>query len=320
VERVRTAVWQPPTDGPVGRDPDVWRAVWAQAWVRDWLARTWGMLVLLTLMCLVLGLTVSAVLATLAVLAFGLLVLAYWLKVGRHLRGVTHLLDAGPARLAEVEHVGRGVVRAEEKLLQVSRTRPVDRMWLVGPDDSGLVAFFEEALPAPYAARVVDEPLRPGDRRSTWPQDPRSAAVRSEFNGLRNYIVGWGFVLTTTVCIGLELAPQPRVLAWLYAVAAVVIAFLMTRTWLRRIRWHLGASRRFAAPLVEYHARLHADRSFAVTVDGTELIAKICWEHGIAANVRASGRLWLAGTPAPGVTLGVGVPDFPVAGVVRFTK
>ena len=320
MERVRTAVWQPPTDGPVGHDPDVRRAVWAQAWVRDWLARAWGMQVLLALLCLLVGLPVSTILATLAVLTLGFLMLVHRLRVGRTLPGVARLLDAGPARLVEIEHLGRDVIRAEEKLLRASGTVLGERVWLVGPDDDGLAAIFNEARSTPYPARLLHRPPRPGGRPSTRPQDPRAAAKRTEVNGLRVFAVRWGFTITITVCIGLELAPQPRVLAALYAVTAVVIAIVMTRNWLRRTRWYLGANRRFAPPLVEYHARLHADRSFAVSVDGTELIAKVCWEHGVVGNVRASGRLWIAGTPAAGVTLGVGVPDFPVAGVVRFTK
>jgi hypothetical protein len=320
VEKVRTAVWQPPTDGPVGWDPDVSRAAWTLSSTRDWIARVWGAQVFLGLMCLIIGLTVSTILATLAVLAISAFMLLYRLQVGRSLLSVARLLDAEPARLVEVEHLGRGVIRAEEKLLRVSRTVHGDRLWLVGPDDNGLIALFEEALPTPYAARVVARPPRPGGRRPDPPRDPRGRATQAEFDGVRNYVVGWGFVLAITVCIGLELAPQPQVLAVLYAIAAVVIAIFMTRSWRRRIQWRLMAGRRFASPLVEYQARLSADRSFAVTTDGEELIAKICWERAVAANVRASGRLWVAGTPAAGATLGVGVPDFPIAGVVRFNK
>lgn len=321
MEKVRTAVWQPPTDGPVGRDPDVWRAVWAQSWLRDWISRTWGTHLMLMLMCLLFGLTVSTVLATLAVLALSLFMLLHRLQVGRTLPAVATLLDAEPARLVEIEHLGRGVIRAEEKSLRVSRTVRGERVWLVGPDDNGLAAIFEEALPAPCAARLVDQPPRPGGRPTGRSGDPRSAANRAAVIGLWSYAIRWGFAVVIIVCIGLELAPQPRVLAALYAVAAVVVAVFMTRNWRRRIRGILGVTHRFEAPFVECHARLHADRSFAVTTeDGAELIAKVYWEHGVAANVRASGRLWVAGMPTAGVTLGVGVPDFPVAGVVRFKK
>ncbi|MFI9381003.1 hypothetical protein [Kutzneria sp. NPDC052558] len=314
-----TAVWQPPTGAPAGQDPDVRREVWVQSWVRDWISRTWGTNVFLALMCLLFGLPVSTILATLAVLALSLLMLLYRLKVGRTLPDMAQLLDEEPARLVEIEQLGRGVIRAEQKLLRVREGLRGERAWLVGPDDSGLAALFEEALPTPYAARVVDQPPRPGDRPAEQPRDPRGEAKRAAFNGLRNYVVGWGFVIAITVCIGLELAPQPRVLAALYVVAAAVIALLMTRSWLRRMRGHLGVDQLFEAPLVEHRARLHADRSFAVATEGgAELIAKIRWEHGVAANVRASGRLWIAGTPASGVTLGVGVPDFPIAGVIRF--
>jgi hypothetical protein len=305
----------------VGGDPDVRRALWEQGWVRDWIARTWGTHVMLALMCLLFGLTVSTVLATLAVAVLSLLMLFRRLRVSRTLPDVARLIDTEPARLVEVESLGRRVFRVDQTLLHGSGSVRGERAWLLGPDDNGIAVFFDEASPTPHAARVVDQPPRPGGRSVGRPRDPRSAAKLAAIVGLVVYVIRWAFGVAITVCIGLELAPQPQVLAVLYVIAGVVIAVFMTRNWLRRMRWRLGSGRLFEPPLVEYQARLHADRSFAVTTeDGAEFVAKVFWEKDVAANVRASGRLWIAGTPAAGVTLGVGVPDFPVAGVVRFNK
>jgi hypothetical protein len=317
VEKVTTAVWQPPTDGSVGRDPDVRRALLEQSSLRDRVSRLWGTHLFLALLCLLLGLSVSTVLSTLAVLVISGFMLSFRLRVGRTLHDVVDLLNTAPARLAEAEPSGPAMIRAENMLLRGYRGFRGERVWLVGPDDRGLVAVFDEASPYPYGTKVTARTTsaRKSADRSRDPQGRASAVGNA---ALRLFVSRWGFAIVITVCIGLELGPQPRVLAWLFAVAAVVIAVFMTRDWLRT-RWTLRGRRLLEAPLVEYPARLHADRSFTVTLeDGSELVAKIAWERDVVANVRASGRLWIAGTPAAGVTLGVGVPDFPVAGVVRF--
>ncbi|GAA3431617.1 hypothetical protein GCM10018954_012180 [Kutzneria kofuensis] len=314
MEKVRTAVWQPPTDGPVGRDPDVRRAVREQSWSRDRIARLWGTHVFLALLCLLFGLPVSTVLAALAVLVISAFMLHYRLRMDRTL---VDLLDAAPARLADIELAGAAVIRADQMMLRGYGGFRGERVWLVGPDAKGLVAVFDEASPYPHSTRVTTRPLSKR-RLADRPRDPRGRATAVADAAFRLFVCRWGFTIVITICIGLELGPQPQVLAWLYAVAGIVIAIGMARDWLRPERV-LRAGRLLAAPLVEYPARLVADRSFAVRLDdGAELVAKIAWERDVVANVRASGRLWIAGTPLPGATLGVGVPDFPVAGVVRF--
>jgi hypothetical protein len=54
--------------------------------------------------------------------------------------------------------------------------------------------------------------------------------------------------------------------------------------------------------------------------DGAELVGKLVLNFDVLSSVRASGRLWVAGTPAAGALLAVGVPDQPIAGMVRFDK
>src|SRR5262249_45705469 len=159
-----------------------------------------------------------------------------------------------------------------------------------------------------------------GPRRDARRGDPSQAARSAARVAGRQFGRRWAFTLIMTIAIGAELAPQPQVLAWLYAIAALVILALAAWQWLRLMPC-FRAVRLLGTPLTEHPARLAPDQSVAITLpDGVELTGRIVWAANLIANVRASGRLWVAGTPAAGATLGVGVPDFPIAGVVRFNQ
>jgi len=316
VEKATSAVWRPRADGPAGRDPDVRLAQWRQVWVRDRIPRIWSGYVFVALLCLLLGLPVSTVLAAVAVLVVSAFMLGYWLHIGRPLTAVARLLEAEPARLVDVEILDRRVVRAGELVLRVSGDGPTSgRLWLVGPDADGGAVVFLEGIPRPVHAKVLPQvPRRLGRPPAPRPQDPRAAARRTSTVALWRLGLRWAHTIALTVAIGLELAPQPAVQAWLFAIAGVLIAVLLARSVLRAMpRLRLG--RLLAADLVEYPASVRPDWTIAME---TELAATVLWGPHVHANVRASGRLWIAGTPAAGVTLGVGVPDLPVAGVVRF--
>lgn len=320
MEKVTSAVWRPPVDGPASRDPDVRMAQWNQIRVRDRIPRIWSGYVFVAVLCPLFDLPVSTVLAAVAVLVVSWFMFEYWLRIGRPLPAVARLAEAEPARLVDVEILGRRVVRAEQLVLRLSGDLPTTgRMWLVGPRSDGLAVVFHEGIPRPIHAKVLpDVPRRLGRPSTTRPRDPRSAARRTTKVAYWLLGVRWGHTIAITVAIGLELAPQPAVLAWLFAIAGVLIAVFLTRSVLRT-QPRLAASRLLAPDLVEYPAAVRPDWSIAVTsVDGTELVAKRVWGPFVHAGARASGRLWVAGTPAAGVTLGVGVPDFPIAGVVRF--
>jgi hypothetical protein len=118
----------------------------------------------------------------------------------------------------------------------------------------------------------------------------------------------WAFIVAITASVGLELAPRPPVLVALLGLAGIVIAILLTRSWLR-LRPALLMCRQLTK------------QSVAVTLsDGAELVGKLVVNLDVLPSVRASGQLWVTGTPTPGATLAVGVPDHPVAGLVRFGR
>jgi hypothetical protein len=317
VEKVTSTVWQPPTGRPAGRDPEVRRGLSLLREHSDRLARTWSGLVFLAVLCLLAGLRVSLLLAALAVVVTGVRMARFWLLVGRHRGAMERLLAAEPARLVDAEALGGRLLRIDGKVLRFPARMATDQVWVVGPDPTGQAVVFGDALITPNFGQVVPAPpehlsVRP--RREWQPWQAARAANRS----VRDFAQRWLFTIVVTISIGAELAPQPRVLGWLYAIAGAVILVVAGRQWLRIVPT-LHASRLLRAPLTEYPARVITEKSVAVTLpDGSELTGALLWSVHLLANVRASGRLWVAGEPASGATLGVGMPDHPIAGVVRF--
>jgi hypothetical protein len=319
VEKVTSAVWQPPTDGPVGRDFDVRVALAVRALVRDRFPRRWSTYVFLALVCLVAGLVVSSVLAVTAAVVMTAAMFQYWRQAGRSMPDVQRLLDAEPARLVDVEPVSRRLARVDGRLLRLHLGYQNMPLWLVGPDGNGLAVAFYGPVSSPRPVRVVHRrPLTAAP--APLPRSPlqRARTMVLVAGGLA--VVRWTFILAITVSIGLELAPQPPVLAGLFGVAGIVIAVRLARDW-RQFRPALLMRRQLAAPLTDHPARALRKRSVAVTLpDGAELVGKLVLNFDVLSSVRASGRLWVAGTPAAGALLAVGVPDQPIAGMVRFDK
>jgi hypothetical protein len=316
VKKATSAVWQPREDGPAGRDPDVRLAQWRQVWMRDRIPRVWSGYVFVGLLCLLLGLPASTGLAAIAMLVVGAFMLAYWLRIGRPVLAMSRLLETEPARLVDVEVLDRRVVRTEQLVLRLFGDKPTSgRLWLVGPNSDGLAVAFLEGIPLPMHAKVLPEVPRLHRPPAARPQDPLAAARRTSTVTRWRLGLRWGHTIALTVAIGLELAPQPWVLAWLFAIAGVLIAVFLARG-VRRAMPQLRLPGLMAAELVEYPASVRPDWTIAVR---TDLAAKVLWGPHVHASVRASGRLWIAGTPTAGVTLGVGVPDLPIAGVIRFS-
>ena len=322
--RVRTAVWQPPTDRAAGRDPDVRRSLRLLREHSDRLARAWSGLVFLALLCLFTGLPVSTGLATVAVLVVSRRMVTQWLRVGRYRAVVDELLATELARSIEAEHLGGQLLKIDGNTLRfpvlMPTVRLADHVWLVGPNAAGQAVVFGDAVVYPNFGQTVAEPAQRLSGQRPARGEPRVGARSSARSAARGFARRWVFTALMVISIGTELAPQPQVLTWLYVIAALTILVLAGRQWLR-IAPCLRAPSLLRAPLVEYPAKLGPDQSVVVTLpDGSELAGKVVWSVQLLANVRASGLLWVAGIPAPDMTLGVGVPDYPIAGVVRFTK
>ncbi|MFC0429378.1 hypothetical protein [Kutzneria buriramensis] len=313
-----SSVWQPPTGRPAGRDPEVRRSLSQLREHSDRLARTWSGLVFLAVLCLFAGLWASLLLATLAVVVTGVRMAGFWFQVGRHLGAMERLLAAEPARSVDAESLGGRLLKIDGKVLRFPTRMPTGRVWVVGPNRAGEAVVFVDAVITPNFGQVVSatpEHLSVRPQRQWRPWQAARAAGRS---AARAHARRWLFTIVVTISIGAELAPQPQVLGWLYAIAGSVILVLAGRQWLRIVP-SLHASRQLREPLVEYPARVITEKSVAVTLpDGSELTGVLLWSVQLLANVRASGRLWVAGEPATGTTLGVGVPEYPIAGVVRF--
>lgn len=321
MEKVTSAVWQPPTDGPVGRDFDVRVALGVQALVRDRVPRRWSKYVFVALLCVIARLPVSSVLAVTAALAMTAAVARYWWLVGRSMPAARRLLDAEPARLVDVEPVSRRLAKVDGMLLRLQFGYQNIPLWLVGPDADGLAVVFYGPRASPRFVRVVKRkprPLTSAPVPRPWSPQRYARRVVLLLGGLM--AARWAFVFAVTVSIGLELAPQPPVLAGLFGAAGIVIAVRLVRAG-RRLRPALLMRRQLAAPLIDHPARVLPRRLVAVTLpDGRELVGKVVLNFDVRSSVRASGRLWLAGAPTAGASLAVGVPDQPIAGVVRFDK
>ena len=323
--KVTSAVWQPPTDGPVGRDPEIRRVLSEQQSRRDRLARSCCTQGFVAVVCVLAGLPVSAVLTVLATALTAWVTFKYWRRVGRKLDAVTGLLAAESARRVELELLDRTVARVGDTWLSFEGFWPGVRSsrhwWLAGPDANGLVVAFVDGTAAPMPARVLTGPPKQlGPEVPAKVVDAGVLAERAASGAAWRFATRWAYVIVLTIAIGAELGPQPQVLAWLYGIAGLVIVLLAARQW-RRTAPLLTMPSRLAPPLVDYPARILTDRSFVVTLpDESELAGKYVWATNLLGNVRASGRLWVAGTPVAGATLGVGVPDVAAAGIVRFGK
>lgn len=323
--KLTSAVWQPPMDVPVGRDPEIRRALSEQQARRDRLARSCCTHGFVAVVCVLAGLPVSAALTVTAAALAAWVTFTYWRQVGRTLDAVTELLAAEPARPVELELLDRKVARVGDMWLSATRNWPGARAgrhwWLVGPDADGLVVAFVSGTAAPVPARVLAGPPKQlGPKVQAKAVGPPVLARAVARRAARRFAGRWAYTVMLTFTIGIELAPQPQVLACLYALAGLVFVVPAARHW-RRTATLLTMPRRLAAPLADYPARIRADRSFVVTLpDESELTGTFVSATNVAGNVRASGRLWIAGTPAAGAVLGVGVPDFAAAGLVRLDK
>ena len=323
--KLTSAVWQPPTDGPVGRDPEIRRVLSEQQSRRDRLARSCCTQGFVAVVCVLAGLPVSAVLAVMVAALSVWTTFNYWRRQGRRLNAATELLAAEPARRVELELLDRRVVRVGDMWLSVAGWWPGARTgtdwWLVGPDANGVAVVLVSGVAAPMPAWVLaGPPKRFGPAAPARATGPVQFAQVAAHRAAQLFAMRWAYTVVLTFVIGAELAPQPQVLAWLYAIAGLIIVLLAARQW-RRIATLLTMPSLLAPPLVDYPARIRADRSFVVTLpDESELAGKLVLATNVAGNVRASGRLWVAGTPAAGAVLGVGVPDVAAVGLARFDQ
>jgi hypothetical protein len=230
------------------------------------------------------------------------------------------LLAAEPARPADVEALSGRLLRIDGTVLRFPARMATGRVWVVGPNAAGEAVVFDDAQITPNFGHVVPAPPEHLNVRPSRRWQPAQVALVAARSEVRGFALRWFFTILLTVSIGAELAPQPLVLGWLYAIAGAAILVIAGRQWLR-IAPGLHASRLLGTSLIEHPARVVTEKSVAVGLpDGSELTGALLWSVHLLATVRASGRLWVAGEPAPGATLGVGAPDHPIAGVVRFDK
>lgn len=249
------------------------------------------------------------------------------------------VLRGGDRPVLEVEDVDR-TYRLRCGGLHAAAQQVVARaghVWLIGPDEAGWSVVRVPGLHAPWAARVGAEPVepmpvpapRPG-AEDTAAADPVALAwaedgVRVQRRGLA---VAVGMIVVGAVIV-LRFGFDED--GWLGMVWGGLVVLLGARALHRAVRQVREARAVLgmlaAGPWTPVPVTLRPWQSPAATVDATGT-ARLGEDRTLAitlpratvdllASVEETGTLWFAGEPAPGATVVVGFPGYPLLGIAR---
>jgi len=230
------------------------------------------------------------------------------------------------------------------------------RVWLVGPDARGWLALRADGLHTPWPARITTR--GPADRSTglrlpvagptgvvdgLW-SDPTTtdrwlapvARLADPMVVQVRHLVGrqWSDLVFTTALMAalvvvaalVDVGPH----AWLVPLAVVVALGVVGHSvWrVRTVRrlaalLHAGPWQRADATLPSWDVRQRGRGDGTATVrmpGGERFTLDLRAVHlDVLANTRQTESIWVAGTPAPGSTLAVGFPGYPVVAAARFT-
>ncbi|MGW0517751.1 hypothetical protein [Crossiella sp. NPDC003009] len=269
-------------------------------------------------------------------------------------RAAKELMTAQSWRQVHAEVLGLDgrhfVVEAEGRRLRIQEmggrvahlvVRRTGRLWLVGPDEAGLVLARIEGPGTPLFGKVTTEtgtPVTPEPEQAdgTAAADPVSVAWAGVLARAINYRI-WpdvaAFVLVALVMLGFLLVQGVSTGS---VVASVLVLAIAVPLLLRR---HLKARRRFRS-WTSLPELLHAGawQPVGITLAPAQLGPLGGNAHGVirlasgvdlpiqlpdagldlVGNIQAMGGLWVAGDPVPGKVFAVGYPGYPILGLATF--
>lgn len=313
-----------------------------------------GVLLMIVLLDAVMGsVHVVAALCVLGALAQLSVIVMRHVQVGRWLPAARRLLAGGQGRRVAARVVGhrRGVatLAAGDQCLRVRRLdwglRQVvarnGEITLLGPDADGDAVVFVDGHPAPLPARVVPapetaeaEPIARVSWRGAEDEVPNWQATRQA--RIRWVVVG---VLVLVTAAFVYDAQQPTAVTgrpgvggtatynWFYAalVAFITLSTLFAALAQQRLPKLLAAGAWQGHPATVLTWKGEARRSTAVltlrlSLPGGESLpvtVKLAAAE-LVANIKATGTVWLIGTPTAGRSTAVGVPGHPIVTTARF--
>lgn len=337
-------VWTPPTGQPAHYD----RAVELRLRAYGRMRRNFGLAAALYLGTGVVGLLVflndddtryalAVVFLVMGVVSLGMLV-SFQRRWGRWAATAKALLSSAITRRATAEVVtakGKTVVLALDGGQWYVRAGAVNRearqivartgeVWLAGPDASGAVVLFIDALPAPVHALVTTEVPERGA-----PEPPADASLSAlpASSARRFAAVQWlsaGMWLIVVGAVSYDVADNSY--GQFYGAAMIVVLIITLVRILPVLRLPSLVK---AGHWQSYQATMHTWRGdpklvgdLGVTITypdgGVQPVTVRLASADLVANIANTGLLWVAGTPAPGATLAVGVPGYPIAAPAKF--
>jgi hypothetical protein len=328
-------VWTPPADRPADYDRAVELRLRAYGRMRKNLVIAVVSRALLGAGLLLLSVdqferryALAIVFLVLALVSLGSLVL-FQLRWGRWAETAKALLSSAITRRVPAEVVswkGKNVVLALDGGQWYVRAGAVHRdarqvvartgaVWLAGPDANGAVVLFIDALPVPvYGQSLTDVPER---------MAPEAPVVDLPLSFARRLAaIQWipvGVFLAVLAAFSYDIVDNT--FREVYGAFLVVLLILSLARILPILKLPSLVK---AGPWQSYQATMHIWRGdprltgdLGVTItypDGG--IQPVTVRHASAelvANIADTGLLWVAGTPAPGRTLAVGLPGYPIA-------
>jgi hypothetical protein len=262
-----------------------------------------------------------------------------WGDGGKHLL----LVDEGcenPLRMRTY-----GFDRVDQKMI-MARTR---RIWLVGPDAKGeyLYCVAGSCIP-PLFAWVVDE--QPPEDSEVMVEQAAPALLA---NAADDVVATWGLerdwnrraiwwvllvagsiLIGSVVLSGVLLSTGAEHAIESIAALGVLLVFVVPFVvFLPRMLCLLGRITRLRStgpwtsvsatmhdPVGPDKRRLRTYRGVATMPDGRTVSVGVHTMNSLAANIAATGLLWIVGEPTPGRAFAVGLPGYPHIGIGRFGR
>jgi hypothetical protein len=277
----------------------------------------------------------AGVFLLLALVSLGSLV-AFHLRWGRWAETSKALLSSIVTRRVTAEVIswqGKNVVLALDGGQLCVRAGAVHRdarqvvartgeIWLAGPDANGAVVLFIDALPVPVHGQslaAVPERMAPEAPAADLP-----LSYAKRFAAMQWIPVGIFLLLIAAFSYDVMDSEFRQVYGTFLIVLLIlslarILPILKLPALVKAGHWQ---SYQATMHIWKGDPKLTGDLGVTITYpDGG--IQPVTIRHASAelvANIANTGLLWVAGTPAPGLTLAVGVPGYPIAAPAKFVE